>query len=84
MVHLHKRNHYMYDSFCLYFLCLCFKGKKVILWQFYIWQFLFKKKKWFGFKEIWSVNLTQEKVGHFVTHEFHETFFEIINLDFLM
>ena len=42
---------------------------------------------WFGFKtwEIWSVNFAQEKkIGHFVTQEFRETYFEFINPDFLM
>ena len=36
LVHPHKPNHYVYDSFCLYFLSLSFKWKKVVSWQFYI------------------------------------------------
>ena len=35
-VHPHKPNHYVYDSFFLYFLPLCFKWKKVASKEFYI------------------------------------------------
>ena len=36
-VHPHRKpNHYVYDSFFLYFLSLCFKWKKVASRQFYI------------------------------------------------
>ena len=34
--HPRKPNHYVYDSFFLHFLSLCFKWKKVASWQFYI------------------------------------------------